>query len=324
MTAKIDFPVYKVGATYRNQVIWNSNLLVESFIHNSGVISVRCKKPHQLVDGQLVSIKNVVPAEFNIENVAVVVIDSRTFNYNISVSSPLALPSFFNDSSCLVPVDLTGCTASWTLLDKNKIQIFEASFSPDVVITALEGKIELELQDFETSGFPEITVTNPVSHLLKVFHPNGDTTFLAEGFLTETFGVPANILSTDLNFIILTSSQGAPGTPGLPGSGVGIPLTFSWGDATPALIGIVPAGKIVYKVEVNVLVAFDVVSTLSVGDVGDHERVFDIGSVDLSAVGSYQTNPTTTYGSLTNINLYLTPGVGNTQGSGLILLYIQE
>lgn len=324
MTAKLDLPIYKVGATYRHQVFWNSLLPVEYITQNSGLVTVRCKKPHLLSTNQLVTIQNVVPFEFNVSNVAIIVIDTRTFTYTISIIPSEPVARFFNDSSCLVPVDLTGCTASWTLFDKNKVQIFQATTSPNLVITALQGKIDLLIQDSETALLPEITLQNPISFNLKIFHPSGDTTFLIEGFLTEPFGIPPNVVSTDLDFIVITSAQGAPGIPGVPGAGTASTLTFSWGDATPALIGSALAGKTVYKVEINILVPFDTISTLTVGDSSNNASLFPASNIDLQTVGSYETNPSLKFVSTTDINLYLSPRVGNTQGNGLILLYIQE
>jgi hypothetical protein len=117
---------------------------------------------------------------------------------------------------------------------------------------------------------------------------------------------------------------GPQGPTGPSGQGTAVSLNFSWGDATPALIATIPAGKTVFKVEVILLVAFDVASTLTVGDAGNVQRLVDITDSDLTQTGGYQVNPNFLYNSLTDVNLYLTPGVGNTQGSGLILLYIQE
>ena len=125
--------------------------------------------------------------------------------------------------------------------------------------------------------------------------------------------------SVAMEVIQIAGPQGPAGT-----SSNAIQVPFSWGDATPSLVSTVLSNKTVFKVELILLVAFDTVSTLTVGDASNNQRLFASDSADLSQVGSYQSNPNYSYGTTTNVNLYLTPGVGNTQGSGLILLYIQE
>lgn len=117
---------------------------------------------------------------------------------------------------------------------------------------------------------------------------------------------------------------GPPGPAGATGQGTALSVTFAWGDATPALIASVPAGKTVFKVEVVILTTFDTPSILTVGDSSDNSRHVGVNDTELNQVGGYQTNPNLVYVSTTDVNLYITPGVGNTQGNGLILLYIQE
>lgn len=118
--------------------------------------------------------------------------------------------------------------------------------------------------------------------------------------------------------------QGVAGIPGANGQGASIPLTFAWGDATPALIANVPAGKVVFKVEVVLLTAFNTASTLTVGDAGNTSRLFSSADIDLSSAATYQSNPNFLYGSLTAVNLYISPGVGNSQGNGIVLLYVED
>jgi hypothetical protein len=117
---------------------------------------------------------------------------------------------------------------------------------------------------------------------------------------------------------------GANGVPGANGQGAAIPYVFSWGDATPALIANVPAGKVVFKVEVVLLAAFNVASTVTVGDAGNTSRLFSTADIDLSSAATYQSNPNHLYGSLTAVNLYVSPGVGNSQGNGIVLLYVED
>lgn len=129
------------------------------------------------------------------------------------------------------------------------------------------------------------------------------------------------------NRIISAGAQGpagANGTPGANGQGSAIAHLFSWGDATPAFVANVPAGKVVFKVEIVLLTAFNTASTLTVGDSGNTSRLFSVIDIDLSSAATYQANPNFLYGSLTAVNLYITPGVGNSLGNGIVLLYVEE
>jgi len=127
--------------------------------------------------------------------------------------------------------------------------------------------------------------------------------------------------------VVAAGRQGPPGANGAPGAngqGAAIPYVFSWGDATPALIANIPAGKVVFKVEVVLLTAFNVASTVTVGDSGNTSRLFSTADIDLSSAATYQSNPNHLYGSLAAVNLYVSPGVGNSQGNGIVLLYVED
>ena len=120
--------------------------------------------------------------------------------------------------------------------------------------------------------------------------------------------------------------QGPVGPRGLDGSsgnGNAVLYNFGWGDATPAEIVIVPAGKVAFKVEVVIKTAFDVVPTFSIGDSVDNSRLLTNTDIDAQTAGTYQTNPGHLYATQTPINLYLTPGSGTSTGNGLILIYIE-
>jgi hypothetical protein len=120
--------------------------------------------------------------------------------------------------------------------------------------------------------------------------------------------------------------QGPAGLRGLDGSagnGSAVPYTFAWGDATPATIFTVPAGKKVLKVEVVLDVAFDVAAVLTIGDAANRSRLLGVDDIDTQGIGTYQTNPGYKYISQSPVNLYITPGGGTTTGSGLILIYIE-
>lgn len=132
------------------------------------------------------------------------------------------------------------------------------------------------------------------------------------------------VLAENPDFVtVLGGTQGVQGIQGASGDGSAIAYPFSWGDATPAIITTSVIGKTVYKVELVLLTAFNAASSITVGDSGNNSRLFNVNNLDLSEIGTYQTNPNYTYLSSTDINLYITLGGGNTTGNGIILIYIQ-
>lgn len=62
-------------------------------------------------------------------------------------------------------------------------------------------------------------------------------------------------------------------------------------------------------------------STLTIGDSGNNSRLMSVGQSDLSVAGTYETHPLYDYAIATTVNLYLNLGVGNSQGSGVVILY---
>ena len=110
----------------------------------------------------------------------------------------------------------------------------------------------------------------------------------------------------------------------IPNAFTTIAHTFSWGDASPITMINVPANKTIFKVEVILKTAFNSPSNLIIGDNIDPGRLFSITNLDLSQVGSYESNPNYTYSVSTNLLLSVTLGGGVTQGNGIILIYIQE
>ena len=104
-------------------------------------------------------------------------------------------------------------------------------------------------------------------------------------------------------------------------SGNALQFPFLWSDAAISPIVVAMAGKIVLAVEMIIQVPFDTFSTLSVGDASDNSRLLSTTDNDTSVVCNCETEPAYLYTSDTQINLYISAGVGNTTGSGLILIY---
>jgi len=121
-----------------------------------------------------------------------------------------------------------------------------------------------------------------------------------------------------------TGAQGPIGLTG-PAGGAAVEMSFSYGDATPATIATAVAGKLVYGVGVHIKVPFDGVgAALRVGDAGQLDRLMAATENDPTQVGSSTTAPAYAYGVNTAVLLSVTPGAGATQGSGIIVLYIQS
>lgn len=118
-------------------------------------------------------------------------------------------------------------------------------------------------------------------------------------------------------------AQGIRGLDGASGNGSALSTSFSWGDAMPVIIATVPSGKTVFKVELILKTAFNVASNITIGDNADNARLFNISGLDLSQTGTYQSNPDYAYTVNTPVSIYLTLGVGNSTGNGIILIYIE-
>lgn len=102
-------------------------------------------------------------------------------------------------------------------------------------------------------------------------------------------------------------------------------IPFSFGDVSPELIGLIPANKLIFTVEVIVMVPFDGVgASLTVGDASNNSSLQSVGQNDPTTVATYTSTPSFLYGSATNANLYITPGSGSTQGSGYVAIRTQD
>jgi hypothetical protein len=121
---------------------------------------------------------------------------------------------------------------------------------------------------------------------------------------------------------VVAGVQGVAGRDGLNGAGV-IQVAFGWGDATPALLVNAPANKAVLSIEVAILRAFDVASSIVIGDTANPNRLFNLDGLDLTQVGSYQVTPDYIYSSATDIFYTITAGSGNSTGGGLISISLQ-
>lgn len=94
-----------------------------------------------------------------------------------------------------------------------------------------------------------------------------------------------------------------------------IQATHSYGDATPAVLGIVPANLAILRVEINVIVPFNGTNpSLRVGISGGVDDLMLATENDPTTIATYASHPNIEYGSDKQILLSITPGAGATQG----------
>jgi hypothetical protein len=112
--------------------------------------------------------------------------------------------------------------------------------------------------------------------------------------------------------------QGDAGSPA-------IEIPFSFGDATPLVLATVSAGKIVERVTVYLYIAFDGVGpSLRIGDTEQLDRIMTTTEVNPAEVAVYQVSPGFAYDADTEILLSIDAGLGPSQGSGLVVIEIQQ
>jgi len=118
--------------------------------------------------------------------------------------------------------------------------------------------------------------------------------------------------------LVTAASSGAP-----PGETV-TTVAFAWSDISTFPLFTVPAGKIVFGVELIIATPFNGTSpALTVGDAGDTDRLMTTVQNNPAAVGTYSSTPSHVYGSPTVVNLYITPGSGASAGSGYAVIRTQ-
>jgi hypothetical protein len=100
-------------------------------------------------------------------------------------------------------------------------------------------------------------------------------------------------------------------------------LPFGYGDVTTQTIYALTAGQRITRVEIGFDVAFNVASTISVGDSGNTQRLMTTGQNNPLLADTYSSHPFYKYASNTNILLTLNAGIGATQGSGVVIVYYE-
>ena len=98
-------------------------------------------------------------------------------------------------------------------------------------------------------------------------------------------------------------------------------LTFGWNNASPRVIGTVPAGHTVAQVRIAVTTAFaDVGSTLTVGTAGLPGLYMAAGECEPLDAAEFETTPLAPCAADTPVLLYVTPGGSESSGRGVVVV----
>lgn len=117
--------------------------------------------------------------------------------------------------------------------------------------------------------------------------------------------------------------QGLQGTPGSAGT-PRIEVPFSFGDATPGQLFTALAGKLIERITIFIETAFDGESPLlTIGDEDDTALLMSSLENNPSEEAAYQVTPNLLYETDTQVLLFITPGLGSSQGSGLVVVEMQ-
>lgn len=100
-------------------------------------------------------------------------------------------------------------------------------------------------------------------------------------------------------------------------------LNFSYGDVTTQVIYRAIAGQRITRVEICFDIAFNIASSLKVGDGSNIQRLMDTGQNDPLRGGIYGVTPFYKYMSDTDILLTINAGVGCSQGQGIVIVYYE-
>jgi len=100
---------------------------------------------------------------------------------------------------------------------------------------------------------------------------------------------------------------------------------FSYGDATPAALGIVPAGKVIELIELIITEVFNGASpSLKIGDIITPDSIMTASENDPTSLGNYEAHPDFSFGTAKTLYLTIVPGAGATTGKGLVVITFQK
>jgi hypothetical protein len=97
---------------------------------------------------------------------------------------------------------------------------------------------------------------------------------------------------------------------------------FSWGDATPATVFSLPAGKILASIILKINTPFDSPSIIEIGINGDLDLFMPSAANAPQVQGIYTVSPYYRNTASTDVILSIVPGGNNSTGSGFIFLQL--
>lgn|GEM_PF-3561095 len=134
-------------------------------------------------------------------------------------------------------------------------------------------------------------------------------TIIAEGAVSQ-------VIDEKITIAIATNAAVGSGN----ANATRLKVPFSWGDATPKLIGVVQG--FIKRASIIIVTPFNSPSVLTLGDDLNLQRLITTGANNPLAIAEYETSPIVNYVSATEIKLAIALGMGNTQGSGFVILEV--
>ncbi len=135
----------------------------------------------------------------------------------------------------------------------------------------------------------------------------------------STQDVTVDVQSQEINVDI--SNAGLPGPRGP--SGI-LTFPFQYNNVFHLSLYVVPANKVVLRVEICLTTAFNGTSpSLSVGDAGNYQRLMTQAEIEPDKADTFTATPGISYGSDTQVYLTINGGSGGTAGEGIVTLIIQ-
>lgn len=120
--------------------------------------------------------------------------------------------------------------------------------------------------------------------------------------------------------VIEVAEPGMPGPAGPPGSALP-PISFAYGDASPAQIYTLTKRSMVISCSLYIRTAFDGAgAALKVGTPSAPEALLPAGFNDPNSLGQYENSPDLELPAGSQITLTITPGTGASQGNGVVVI----
>lgn len=105
----------------------------------------------------------------------------------------------------------------------------------------------------------------------------------------------------------------------------GMEVSFSFGDASPLSIDVVPTDRAIECVKLFIFTPFDGTgAALTVGDIMDPDGLMTAAQNNPAEAGSYIVAPGVSFDENTELLLTITPGAGAMQGNGLLVITFQR